>query len=229
MLPYKYRSRTFARLPLSLRQVPFQPFRVRYFFRGFQSSAFSIMFCFQLFALALCALPALAAPTPLLQVAKADTPLPGRYIVTLKQESGTSSTASDVKTLSSTMSSSSNITHCWESMGAFAGEFSADDLKMLRSDSRVEAIEEDGVMNALANVTQYVPPCSILFGPYGEHWYSRNSIRVNAPWGLSRISSKTKLASQDDSSLNFTYSFDSTAGAGSTVYIVGGFKFSVIE
>ena len=43
-------------------------------------------------------------------------------------------------------------------MGAFAGEFSDDDLKMLRSDSRVAAIEEDGVMNALANVTQYVPP-----------------------------------------------------------------------
>lgn len=52
-----------------------------------------------------------------------------------------------------------------------------------------------------------------------------DSNRNNAPWGLSRLSSTTKLASQDDKALNFAYSFDSTAGAGSTVYIIGGSKF----
>ena len=112
-----------------------------------------MFFCSQLVALALCALPALAAPTPLLRVSKAENPLPGRYIVTLKQVQG----ANDVNTLSDTMSPASNITHRWESMGAFAGEFSDDDLETLRADSRVEAIEEDGIMKTLVTVTQCVP------------------------------------------------------------------------
>jgi cerevisin len=154
------------------------------------------MFCSRLLALALCTLPALAAPSPLLRIFKATNPLPGRYIVTLKQEQGTN-TVGDVKAFSSTMSPASNITHQWESMGAFAGELSDDDLETLRVDPRVEAIEEDGIMKTSGNVTQ-----------------------TNAPWGLNRISSQTRLASQNDSSLNFTYSFDSTAGAGSTVYII---------
>ena len=53
---------------------------------------------------------------------------------------------------------------------------------------------------------------------------SRNSIRNNAPWGLNRISSQQKPVGQNDRSLNFTYTFDSTAGAGSTVFIVGRHK-----
>ena len=110
----------------------------------------------QLAALALYALPALAAPSPLLRISKAQNSLPGRYIVTLKQDQGTAST-NDVKAFTTTMSSASNITHQWESMGAFAGKFSDDDLETLRVDPRVEAIEEDGIMKALANVTQYVP------------------------------------------------------------------------
>lgn len=182
------------------------------------------MFYSRLIALALYALPALAAPFPLLRISRAATPPPGRYIVTLKQGEETTSTADDVKTFSSTvLSSSSNITHQWESMGAFAGEISNDDLETLRADPRVEAIEEDGIMKAFANVTQYGPPLSDP--PVMGTDISRNSIRDNAPWGLSRISSQTKLASQNDRGLNFTYSFDSTAGAGSTVYIIGGSKF----
>lgn len=42
-------------------------------------------------------------------------------------------------------------------MGAFAGELSDDDLETLRADSRVAAIEEDGIMRAFAEVTQFVP------------------------------------------------------------------------
>ena len=53
--------------------------------------------------------------------------------------------------------SASNITHQWESMGAFAGELSDDDLETLRADPRVEAIEEDGIMKTFAAVTQFVP------------------------------------------------------------------------
>ena len=123
------------------------------------------MFYSQLIALALCTLPALAAPSPLLRISRAATPSPGRYIVTLKQGEETTNTADNVKTFSSTVLSSSNITHQWESMGAFAGEISNDDLETLRADPRVEAIEEDGIMKAFANVTQYGPPLSDIVRP----------------------------------------------------------------
>jgi len=111
----------------------------------------------QLVVLAFYALSALAAPSPLLRISKAQDSLPGRYIVTLKQEPGTSSTENNVKTFTTIVSSASNITHQWESMGAFAGELSDDDLETLRAHPRVEAIEQDGIMKTLANVTQCVP------------------------------------------------------------------------
>ena len=155
MAPYKYQCRTFASHSPSPRQVPFcfQPPCSTLFPRS-PLASFSTMFCFHLITLALCVLPALAAPTPLLRISKAETPLPGRYIVTLKQ--GTSN-GTDVTTFSSTMSASSNITHRWDSMGSFAGELSEDDLETLRADPRVDAIEEDGIMKALGTVTQCVP------------------------------------------------------------------------
>ena len=46
--------------------------------------------------------------------------------------------------------------------------------------------------------------------------------RTNAPWGLGRISSQTKLANQDATTLTFSYDYDSTAGSGATVFIIGG-------
>lgn len=119
-------------------------------------ASFSTMFCSQLITLALCTISALAAPSPLLRIFKADNPLPGRFIVTLKQEQGTSS-ADSVNTFSTDALSTSNITHKWESMGAFAGEISDDDLETLRVDPRVAAIEQDGIMKASATVTQFVP------------------------------------------------------------------------
>jgi len=123
------------------------------------------MFYSQFIALALCILPALAAPSPLLRISKAANALPGRYIVTLKQEPGTSSTADRVNTFSSTVLSTSNITHKWESMCAFAGDLSSDDLETLRAHPGVEAIEEDGIMKAFANVTQCGPLYLTSFDP----------------------------------------------------------------
>ena len=116
-------------------------------------ASFSIMFSPQLIALALCTLSALAAPSPLLRISRADNPLPGRYIVTLKQDQGSSS----VNTFSTDELCSSNITHKWDLMGAFAGDISNDDLETLRADPRVADIEEDGIMNASAAVTQFAP------------------------------------------------------------------------
>ena len=182
------------------------------------------MSCSQLITLALCTLSALAAPTPLLRISRADKPLPGRFIVTLKQDQGSSS----VSTFSTDDLSTSNITHKWEFMSAFAGEISADDLETLRADSRVADIEEDGIMKALATVAQFVPFPRYHSTPVLDTDI-QELIRDNAPWGLSRISSQTPLANQDDKALDFNYSFDSTAGAGSTVYIIGGSKLFAIQ
>ena len=46
-------------------------------------------------------------------------------------------------------------------------------------------------------------------------------IRTDAPWGLGRVSSQTKLTNQDVDALTYTYKYDSTAGANSDVYVIG--------
>lgn len=153
-----------------------------------------MMPCSKLFTLALFIIPALAAPFPLLRIARAQNPSSGKYIVTLKQEN---SDLPNVDSVSNSMSPASTVTNKWENMGAFAGKLSPDDLESLRADPRVDAIEEDGTMSVLADVAQN-----------------------NAPWGLARISSQNPLEDQDDTSLNFTYTFDSTAGTGSTVFVI---------
>ena len=47
--------------------------------------------------------------------------------------------------------------------------------------------------------------------------------RTNAPWGLARLSQAAKLTDQNTNDLTFTYKYDSTAGAGVDIYVVGGF------
>lgn len=48
-----------------------------------------------------------------------------------------------------------------------------------------------------------------------------HSLRTDAPWGLGRISSKTKLVNQNAVALAFSYEYDSTAGSGATVFVIG--------
>jgi hypothetical protein len=114
----------------------------------------------KLVALALYALPALAAPSPLLRISKTRSPTPGKYIVTLKQDQGTLDNSS-LEAFSNILSSASNITNWWDHMNAFAGDFSDDDVEILRADPRVDAMEEDGIMTTQVSVTQYAssPPC----------------------------------------------------------------------
>jgi len=77
-----------------------------------------------------------------------------------------------------------------------------------------------------------VSPTSRLLSPSKHLQCSDCSVtlihfRSDATWGLGRISSKTKLANQDATSRTFSYQYDSTAGSGSTVYIIGTWnKFS---
>ncbi|KAF5387942.1 hypothetical protein D9615_000786 [Tricholomella constricta] len=85
--------------------------------------------------------------------------------------------------------------HDWTIFNGFASELSPEALDALRANPNVEYIEEDGIMSTF--ITQ-----------------------TNAPWGLSRLSSTSRLANQDSSALTFSYTYDSSAGAGVDIYVV---------
>ncbi|KAF5385321.1 hypothetical protein D9615_001506 [Tricholomella constricta] len=87
------------------------------------------------------------------------------------------------------------VTHDWKELNGFAGNLDEATLNALRASDDVEFISEDGIMHTM--VTQ-----------------------TNAPWGLSRLSSTTKLANQSPSALTFSYTYDASAGAGVDIYVV---------
>ncbi|KAF9535407.1 serine proteinase 2 [Crepidotus variabilis] len=81
------------------------------------------------------------------------------------------------------------ITHDWDIINGFAGTFSDDILNQLRSNPDVESVSEDGIMHAFTTQT-------------------------NAPWGIARLSSSTRLSNQDTS---YTYT---ATGSGVDAYVV---------
>lgn len=46
-------------------------------------------------------------------------------------------------------------------------------------------------------------------------------LRTNAPWGIARLSQAARLTDQVATDLTFTYRYDSAAGSGVDIYIVG--------
>ncbi|MFF3291789.1 S8 family peptidase [Streptomyces sp. NPDC003023] len=100
------------------------------------------------------------APAPLLKVAEAPaaTEIKGRYIVTLKADADPAAVAK---------AKSVKTRHLYEDvLNGFAAELTAGQLKSLRGDSRVLAIEEDQKVTSTAT-------------------------QSNAPWGLDRIDQRT--------------------------------------
>ncbi|KAH8111574.1 serine protease [Phellopilus nigrolimitatus] len=92
------------------------------------------------------------------------------------------------------------ITHgSWSSIffNGFAGKFDADAIEVLRANTDVESIYEDGIATIESTVTQ-----------------------TDAPWGLSRISQDRGLTDQNPDALTFSYRYDSSAGNGVDIYIV---------
>ncbi|CAA7269772.1 unnamed protein product [Cyclocybe aegerita] len=90
---------------------------------------------------------------------------------------------------------SSNVTEDWEILNGFAAQLDDATLNELRASDDVEYIAEDGVVHAF--VTQ-----------------------TNAPWGLARLSSATRLTSTSTGSLTFSYTYDAAAGSGVDIYIL---------
>ena len=153
----------------------------------------------------------------LLTVSQSKNPVPGNYIVTLKKGVSLASHLSSIQT--NIASTTSNITHEYSLINGYAGEFTDGDLNDLRANPDIAAIEQDSVFEICGAITQSVLPRAYL------EQADRSPTefdRTNAPWGLGRISSVKKLTG-NDRELNFTYKYDSTAGKGVTVYIIGRF------
>ncbi|PFH52553.1 hypothetical protein AMATHDRAFT_139821 [Amanita thiersii Skay4041] len=96
----------------------------------------------------------------------------------------------------------SKITHSWSTVNGFAGYFDQEELDQLASSPLVKHIERDGIAYA-----QSLSP------------------RTDAPWGLARINTRGRLMNPDPSALNYTYVYDSSAGAGTDIYVVAKLKF----
>jgi cerevisin len=59
--------------------------------------------------------------------------------------------------------------------------------------------------------------------------YAWRDLRHNAPWGLERISSRTSIADKDPYTATFTYTYDSTAGKGVDVYVLGAYHRTLLR
>ena len=174
------------------------------------------MFSKQFFAFSTLLLPVLAVPSPLLTVSKVANATPNKYIITLKE--GISRAAHLGSIQSEIASTPSKITHEFDIINGYAGEFSTDNLNELRAHPDIASIEEDGISHTFDTKTQYV---CLLFYPKDLIELQPIFDRNDAPWGLARISSQTKLSGSSDAALNFEYKYDSTAGSGATVYVIG--------
>ena len=170
----------------------------------------------QFTTLVLFVLSTLAAPSPLVPIRKVNHPLPGRYIVTFKNDD---SNSSSVTSITCNVSPDSNVTHQWDIINGFAGAFTDDDLEILRSHPNVVSIEEDGYAHTQATVTQQVR----LIHSEHHRFLPLVFCRTDATWGLARLSSQTKLANQDATPLTFSYNYDDSAGGNSDVYLIGAF------
>ena len=109
------------------------------------------MFSVQLVALVLYVLPVIAAPSPLITVAKAKNPVPGHYIVSFKRDVVH---ADGVSSVTSGISSQSKVTQQWDIINGFSGAFTDGDLEVLRSNPNIASIEEDAFVHTQAITTQ---------------------------------------------------------------------------
>ncbi|KAJ2918792.1 hypothetical protein MD484_g1579, partial [Candolleomyces efflorescens] len=139
---------------------------------------------------------ALSGPTGLrkrvdIQRYTGDGETSGRHLVLLKPGASREGVISQ-------LANTVDVVYQWGTVcNGFAAVLDSVSLQLLQSLPEVESIEEDGIMRTMGTVTQ-----------------------SDAPWGLARLSSKTKLADQDASQLNFSYIYDSSAGSGVDIYII---------
>ncbi|PFH47214.1 hypothetical protein AMATHDRAFT_50473 [Amanita thiersii Skay4041] len=92
---------------------------------------------------------------------------------------------------------STNAIDQWEIINGFSAKLDENALNALRAHEGVKSIAEDGVVHTMSTVSE-----------------------SSTAWGLQRLSQAGSLGRTDDSSLTFSYTYDSSAGAGVDIYIV---------
>ena len=90
-----------------------------------------------------------------LTVSKAEHPVPGSYIITLKD--GVSLASHVSSTQATIASTASNITHEFDLINGYAGEFTDEDLNDLRSHPEIASIEQNSYTWIDGVTTQSVP------------------------------------------------------------------------
>ena len=98
------------------------------------------MFSKHFTALVSLVLPTLAAPSPLISVRDTNS-IPGRYIVTFKSDTDG---FPGIPSIISNLSPYSKVTHEWDIISGFAGNFADADVEFLRSHPNIVSLEEDG-------------------------------------------------------------------------------------
>lgn len=102
------------------------------------------------------------------------------------------------------------------------GTFDTDALDALRASPDVDYIEEDGIMQLEATTTQCARECSCTCSLSRLTPPACQTLRTNAPWGLQRVSQNAKLpANSNPQALTYTFKYDSSAGAGVDIYVIG--------
>lgn len=140
---------------------------------------------------------ALAAPAPVIQP-RAGTPIPGRYIVKLQNNvlQNVLQAALDLLNVAPAH------VYQFEGFSGFAAEISDNVLRLLQNLPGVDYIEQDAVVTANLGKIENV-----------ENIEKKSAVtQSSSTWGLGRISH------QNPGTTSYTY--DSTAGAGTCVYVI---------
>ncbi|EUC44496.1 hypothetical protein COCMIDRAFT_98113 [Bipolaris oryzae ATCC 44560] len=137
---------------------------------------------------------ALALPAPVI-VPRAGTPIPGRYIVKLKNQNLENLINNALKVLKKDPS------HVYKfgGFGGFAADITDDIVELLRNLPGVDYIEQDAVVQANLGVEVELE----------KKAYTTQS---SAPWGLARISSQSRGTT--------SYTYDTSGGEGTCAYII---------
>ncbi|KAJ3538909.1 hypothetical protein NMY22_g4974 [Coprinellus aureogranulatus] len=119
----------------------------------------------------------------------------GRYIVLFKEEANQATVLDGIANANG-LQKEPMITHQWEDLNGFAGDFDSRTLDVLHGIPEVACLAEDGLARTAA-------------------------ISTEQPWGVGRISSEQRLDSQSASKLIHTYEYDDRAGQGVDIYVLG--------
>ncbi|KAG6887877.1 hypothetical protein C0995_011999 [Termitomyces sp. Mi166 len=140
-------------------------------------------------------LPAFAASDSLIN----DVESPGEYIVTFKSNNRPSGITHH----------NPNVIYHYTIINGVAGIFTDDEIQELQASPDVEGVyqDHDGIVVANTYTNNQSPA-------------NNTAIQRNATWGLSRMSSYTRLAYTNLTGINFTFYYNPIGGFGVDIYVV---------